>query len=214
MKLPEDKKERTQILVLIGIVAILALYGLFQGVMRGLVAPRQQHRARIEVLEGQVREANLVVRQSRGDDQRNRELLERIRVYSENHLPVPRLGGNLILGASEQIERWFKQAGLDRPTIQELGRRAVEPTAGRDATRDLVYSYSVRVSFNAGLHDVATILKIIEDSDPCVTITMLSVGADATPGPDMLPAHSVSFVIQWPIWRDDDFRTTLEGMLE
>ena len=212
MKLPEDKKERTQILALIGIVAVLALYGLYQGILRGLVAPRQQRRARIETLEGQVREANLVVRQARGDDQRNRDLLEQIQAYSDQHLLVPRLGGNLILGASERIERWFEEAGLERPAIQEIGRRAVEPSAGRDAMRDLVYSYSVRVTFNAGLHAIAHVLKIIEDSDPCVTITMLSIGADSSPPPDALPAHNVSFVIQWPIWRDDDFRNTLKDM--
>ena len=214
MKLPEDKKERTQIIVLIVIVSALALYGLFQVVLRGLMAPRKERRERIAVLEQNIREASLTVRQSQGDEQRNRELIERMREYSDRHLLRPRLGGNLSLGANEKVKVWFREAGLDEPVFQELGRRAVEPARGGDAVRDLVHAYSARVSFKAGLHDVARVMKTIEDSDPCVTVVSLSVTADPKPAPDMLPQHDVAFVIQWPIWRDDDFRGTLEAMLQ
>lgn len=212
MKLPEDKKERMQMLALIAIMAVLALYGLYQFVMRGLVVPRKERRERIAVLERDIREANLIVRQSQGDEQRNREMIERMREYSDRHLLEPRLGGNLSLGANEKVKAWFRSAGLNMSAFQEIGRRAIEPARGGDAVRDLVHAYSVRVSFKASLHDVARVLKTIEDSDPCVTVTTLSVSADPRPGPDMAPQHDVAFVIQWPIWRDDDFRTTLETM--
>ncbi len=216
MKLPENKKERTQIIVLLVIVAALAGYGLFLGVSRALMAPRRERRARIAVLERQIREARPVVNHARGDEQRNREILEQIREYSKRHLLEPQLGGNLLLGATEQVQTWFQSAGLPMPTIAEhggrSGRSAIEPARGGDPVRDLVWSYSVRLAFKAGLHDIANVLRAIETSDPFVTVTALTVSADRRPTTDALPQHDVSFVVQWPIWRDDDFRKELESI--
>ncbi len=210
MKLPQDKKERTQILVLIGIVSILAAYGLYQLVQITVIQPRRDNTARTAQLEKDVREARLIVSQSHGNEQRNRELLAKIKEYSDRHLLQRRLGGNLFLGASEQVEGWFRQAGLETPNIRDGGPRAVY---GRgDAVRDMVWAYTVGVSLRAGLHDLAKLLKIIEESDPCVTVVQLSIAAGNASDPRTLPQHAISFNVQWPMWRDDDYRATLEGM--
>jgi hypothetical protein len=210
MKLPQDKKERTQILVLIGIVSILAIYGLYQLVQIKVIQPRRDNATRMAQLEKDIREARLIVSQSRGNEQRNRELLAKIKEYSARHLLHPRLGGNLILGASEQVEGWFRQAGLETPDIRDGGRRAVYGRS--DPVRDMVWAYTVGVSFRAGLHDLAKLLKIIEESDPCVTVVQLSIAAGNASDPRTVPQHAISFNVQWPMWRDDDYRATLENM--
>ena len=62
MKLPEDKKERTQILALVGIGVIAVGYGIVQFGVKPFKAKKAERLTRIEELNGLIEKAELKIK--------------------------------------------------------------------------------------------------------------------------------------------------------
>ena len=71
-------------------------------------------------------------------------------------------------------------------------------------------SYNLRVTLNTGVHNLIRFLKGIEEGNPYITLSNLSIGARKED-----PAnHAISFEIQWPVWAEPTMGETLETRLK
>ncbi len=213
MKLPEDRKERMQILVLGALVTATLLYVIVHFGVWGMFDARHAHRDRIAELDTRIREAENLRARAAGSPQQYRETLEEIQAHAQRHLLQPRLGGNLLIGASEQVAPWFEAMDMPMPEIREIGRTESQGRRG-PRERQQVWSYAVALTFRCGFHELTRLLEIVENSDPCVTVSHVSVRADSPAPPDQLPQHPVSVRVEWPIWRDDDMWARVPQKLE
>lgn len=196
MKLPDNKKERMQLIVLGVIGGAAVVYAVVMLGIVPLIKGRSERARKIEELRTKIRDAETVIQQNTGGPDRNYEALTKIVEFSEKNLLRPRLGGNYFLPTTEIVERWARQSEIKIPPPSEAGRADVPQT---DPNRAVVRSYNFGITLNCGLHETIKFLRMIEDEDPCITVTRLSiVGNSAQP-----EKHAVNIGLQRPIWADD-----------
>ena len=206
MKLPEDKKERTKILVLIGIGAVVAVILLFQMPFIGilpLMKAKKAKLAKIEQLKTDVEKAEKEIHQLALDKAENRQVIEKIQDISEKHVLKPVLGLNYKLPASEIIDPIVKKLNVKLEQMRQIGV-AVE------ANQTTLRSYSVRISLFCSYDDLVRFCREIEASNPLVSTINISVTAQ---GPESREKHMTSFEVQWPVWADTDMPDKLAKQL-
>ena len=123
MKLPEDKKERTKVLALIGIGVIFVVGLIFKAPVVGvlpLMKSKKDKLAKIEQLKKDTEDANKEIRQHDKDKAENLEVLKKIVNESTKHVLKPVLG-NYKISASEVIEPIAKKSNLTIQQIKHIG---------------------------------------------------------------------------------------------
>jgi hypothetical protein len=211
MKLPDDKKQRTQVLVLIGMGVLLVLVGLYFGI--GYVRDRKKAIAqKTEELTENIRKANLEIDQMSKDRKVNTETLLRIKDLSERYLLKPRIGNSYVLPATEIVEGQAQK--LDLATTEaalrvgELGLSDVGASRGKAALP--VRAYTAHVSLLCGYNDAVRLIRAIEDANPLLSVLNVSIVGRAAPHVD---THAVDFDVQWPVWSDQDMPGKLEARI-
>jgi hypothetical protein len=206
MKLPENKKERIQVIVLLVVGALAVLYA---GIKLGLgpvLKSKKDRVARMEQLQTKVKDAQMLLDQTAGDGPRNHETLDKINDFSDKHILKPRLGENLLLPATEMVERWAVEAGLKLSPPAEMGRSDIPQV---ESARTAVRAYGLAFSLTCSTFELTRLLRVIEKANPCITVTRLSiVGNPAQP-----EKHTVNFSIQMPIWADSEMPAKVRAEL-
>jgi len=197
MKLPEDRKERTKIYVLIGIGAAFVLYATVFGVLRPLMRNRGEKIAAIEELSAKLQASKTKIDQMNKSRGRNIETLSRIILLADEkgYVLKPRLG-NYLLSARDFVEKHAGELNLEAE-VREVGISQLPQASAGGEPRSLNV-YTATVNAECGLHDLIRLLEGIEKGNPYLCVSGMSVA-----GQSKNPAsHAVSFQLQWPVWAD------------
>jgi hypothetical protein len=195
MKLPADKKTRTQALILAALLLTAAIWGVVIGVVAPLRRAARLRTGRIETLRADIRTAERRVGLIASDETANSNLLERIKA-EDAYVLHSRLG-NYLLSATEELDVHAREAAVDIDAITEVGV-SVRPEKKDQAVVRALNMYTANVKLRAGLHDLVRLLETATAANPYLTVTGIEIDARAaTPG-----RHEISVALQWPIWND------------
>jgi hypothetical protein len=211
MKLPEDKKQRTQVLALIGIGVILVLVGLFYGI--GFIRDQKKATAdKTKKLKEDIRKANLEIDQMSKDRKDNTETLQKMKDLSDKYLLKQRIGNNYFLSAKEILETEAQKVNLLTPTamlgISEIGLSDISPASGKVVPP--VRAYTAHVSIVCGYNDLVRFIRTIEDDNPLVSVMNITIVARSPPN---VETHAAAFDVQWPVWTDQEMPSKLEAQI-
>ncbi|MCK5529339.1 MAG: hypothetical protein KAI74_06615 [Kiritimatiellae bacterium] len=203
MKLPDTKKERIQTiaLIIIGIVFVIYVSGSYA--IKPIINKRTEQLNRIEEVKSEIEMVQNVIRIVKSSQRLNNSVVAEIIQLTEtsNYVMKARLG-NYLIGATEIIETVAKRHEIEITSIRELPITDVPNT---NKARNPFRLYNIRVNIECGMHDLISLLKDIEESNPYLSISAIEImGGVASSG-----EHVTSFSVQWPIWRDDKTITTI-----
>jgi hypothetical protein len=210
MKWPTDKKSRIQIMAVIAIGCIAAVYGGIVGVMRPLSKVKDERALRIEDIQEKLRKARLAVDHMAADETANSNTLHRIiDIAQRRNLVLHDILGNYLLGATPAIEKQADRAGVKVGSVEEAGMRLMPAAPGRKAT-PAFKAYTARVALQCRTHELVRLLSQIETNNTYLCVTSLAINAQ----PDKPDSHSVTMEIQWPVWADAAVPVKLEAKLK
>jgi len=209
MKLPEDKQERTKVLVLVAIGGIAVIFGIIQGVINPMRTYKQEQANRLIELGDQIEKAKRAINRASSDEERNIEAVTRIKEISDKYILHPVLG-NFLLGPTRILERNASSVGITLDSVREVGISEILQDT-RKKIDNVFKSYTVRVSVACGYTDLAKFLKEVEAGNPYLCMTSMTI----TGNPDADPeTHAITLDIQWPVWADYEMSTALEKQLQ
>lgn len=193
MKLPENKKERIQVFVLIGIGVALALFALIQVA----VVPFNAARQKLQVVQAELDKRMEKARKELLHARMVKEEFDIVtadidRIMATNVLR-PILGSYLV-GVTETIEQAARKAGIEVDEIQEVGIREI-PRGAMDKTHEVFKSYAVQMSGEGAYEEVCAFLDKIETDNPFLCVTEIRI----TGRPDKPERHRLNVRVEWPI---------------
>jgi hypothetical protein len=208
MKWPKDNKERAKILVLIAMGVGVVIYLVIAGAVNPIRTKRKDYKAQITGIKAYLEQAKKKIAHTAKNQEDNYKAIVEIKDMTDNYLLKPRLG-NFLLSATDELEKHAKAVDMaDLPQVREVGIKEVLKPQTR--TTDYVFkSYSAGVTLNCGLNKMIEYLQEIEQANPCVCISRLTIITQGkTP-----EKHKITFEIQWPIWANADNEKKLEEQL-
>ncbi len=204
MKLPTDKKERTQIFVLIGIVAAVLVFGIFQGVS-AYNNKKKDARQRIDELRASIDKASAKIERMRGDRKENCRVLREILELTDQYVLEPHLGGNYMLEIKGIVNRRARDAGINLPEAPlDRGARKLKGTHGT------FHSYQAGLSLECSYFDLLRLIYKIKESNPLVALTSIKID----PGKQDNAVHNIKLIVQWPIWANQEMEDKLREQLK
>ena len=186
-----------QVLALVFIGAAGVLFAVVQLGITPFLRARTEKIQRLAELRDAIADAGLEITRMERDREENREVVLEIKEFTDRHVLRRRLG-NLLLGATEVIESHaalMNRASVD--AIREVGVADL-PTAKKKASDSTFRLYTVRVTMQAGIHDILRFIQALETENPCVCVSSLGIESRTA---DMA-RHLVTMEIQWPVWAD------------
>jgi hypothetical protein len=197
MRLPSDPKERTKVLVLVAFGVVMGLYGVAQGLL-SLTAKRAELEERLVDLEWQVSSSRRDVLSAQRSRAKDQEVIADVADASRAHL-LHSILGNYRLGVTSILERHAAQAGLELQSVQEVGIMDLPQPSGKKI-KNVFKAYAARVVLHCGFFNVIDFLRSLEEQNPYVCCTGLSVAANPEKDPQ---THRITLTVQWPIWTDE-----------
>jgi hypothetical protein len=194
MKLPEGRKQRAQVFVLMGIGVVIVLSVLAQFILvpildsrRKLAETREEYAARLEKAHRELKAAAQI--QVEFD-----QVTGQLRAIASDYLLHPILGSYLV-GVSEAMEPRARETGFVIEDVQERGVQALRLRAKETVGLRPYNAYSVQISGQGSYDEIKAFLKAVEDRNPYVCITELKISGQA----DNPARHRASLRIEWPI---------------
>lgn len=204
MKLPDDPKERTQYLIL-GVIVLAAIgYTLVQFVILPGIARRKLAADRIVHIRAQLETAESKTRMLRTSRDTAIALASGVTTQTQNYVIVPALGGNFLLVAQELIEKHANTAGVELDSIRQLGESTLPNSPARSES-NAFGAYTIQVVLQGSLDDLARFLMTVENSNPYLCVTGLTI----TPQPRTPNRHVFNLQVTWPRWVRDNIRREL-----
>ncbi len=197
MKLPDTKKERIQtiILIIVGIIFVLYVSGSYA--IKPLRKKRTDQLNRIEELKSKIEMVKSVIQLVKLGKQVNNDVVaELVQITETSNYVMKAQLGNYLIGATELIEKMAEEEQVALKSIRELN---ITDIAEANNDSNPFRLYNIRVSIECGIHDLVKLLKNIESSNPYLAISEISIIGQ----PAQSAEHSISFNIQWPIWKDE-----------
>lgn len=198
MKLPTNKKERVQILVLIGVGVVVVLYLLIQMGIRPLIASYRQSRDQLEKKCGELDAKNKDLARRPRLQKEHEEINARIDEYTAKYILKPKLSSYRIV-AQEYLDAVAAQNDVKLENFSEIGITEMLGK-GKDGSKLSLRSYGVRVSGNAGFRNLTRLLEQIEKDNTMVCVGEMVINARAA-SPER---HQISLTFYWPIWGEPD----------
>ncbi|MBN2302425.1 MAG: hypothetical protein JXN60_07920 [Lentisphaerae bacterium] len=213
MKLPEGKKERTQILILAGIVALVAIYAVVYFVAIPLSKSKKAKLAKIAELSGEIEKASRTIQGITRDKDLNAETIRKILHMIDTYVLTPRLGGNYQLSAEEVIERNLVKAKINieksKHQTRALGtHKALKLTQIRES--NAFATFTLALTMQCSYHNAMRFIRAIEDENPYVCVKNISI-SDLK---DQIEEHSVALQIEWLILENEELPNKLRQQLQ
>ena len=209
MKLPDDKNERTKVLVLVAIGGIAVIFGIIQGVINPMKKYKQEQAGRLVELGDEIEKARRAINRASSDEERNIEAVTRIKEISDRYILHPVLG-NFLLGPTRILERDAASAGIVLDSVHEVGISEIVQDP-RKKIDNVFKGYTVRVSVACGYTHLAKFLKQVEDGNPYLCMTGMTIIGNPDADPEN---HAITLDIQWPVWADYEMSAELEKQLQ
>lgn len=200
MKLPTDPKERTQILVLIGLVAVGVCVGIFFA-FKSLADSKKEMLVKIEELDSSLSKADAKIKRMQVDAVDNEAAVKEILDVSEDYVLTSVLG-NYQLVARDILEGIAKELELEIEPVRELGQAEIPYARGPGVFN----GYTARVTLFCGMHDLVKYLQKLEAQNPYLCVTGITIVERHRQSPNL---HQVSFDVQWPVWSDPELKDKL-----
>jgi hypothetical protein len=204
MKWPEDKKERMQWLVMIGIGTVVVLYVAVQFGIMPILKSKKAKLARIEELKVEIANAEKEIKQRTKDEAENKEVLQKIMDISEKYVLKPVLGLNYKITAGEVIEPVAKKQGLKIDSLRQVA-------IGVEASQSSLKAFTARTVLSCGYNDLVKLIREIEASNPFLSVIAVTVTSQ---GPESPEKHLVTFDVEWPVWADTEMPAKLSKQLK
>ena len=203
MRLPEDKRDRTKILLLLALLVGGAFYGVWAFVYHPLVTGRAEALTRRDQLEQELHAARVHIRRMEEMRREMQQVARNLRARSEYDMIHPRLG-NYLLEARETVQRHGRAAGVDQIRVTELD--FVHPPRRPDnEPPPRIRGYAVRVTAECSYAQLTHWLELLEEHNALLSVSQLQIAAQ----PDNPRKHQVGFEVQWPVWINPETRTTV-----
>ena len=200
MKLPEDRKDRIQVLALIAIGVIGVTYIVW---MFGVAPLREQvnsTRVRVAELKDKIANATRAIKVADRKQRENLNVVSNVALVTSKYVLEDEVG-NFLLPAKALISGYANRSGLMMTEIQAQGFVPI-PQAEAEADPRTFKKYLVTVNARGVYSNVVKMLSVIEAHNPYVSIAGLRVGARR----DDPLAHEISFQIAWPVWADRELQ--------
>lgn len=209
MKLPDDPKERNQYIIL-GVIVLAAVgYVLVQFVIKPGIAKRKLRAATIIELQDKIENAERTTGRIRADRDNALSMAKKVLEIADQYVLTPTLGGNFLLGAQDIIEKNARDAGVTLDAIRQSGEAKMPKSANRKQP-NAFGSYTVTIQFSGSLNALAKFLQEVEDSNPYISVTSLTINPQANDPEN----HAFSLQVSWPIWERDNVRKDLLKQVE
>lgn len=195
MKLPDNKKQRTQIFVLTGLASCGLLYALWAFVYQPYRERRAEADQQMEQREREVRQAQLLIQGGAGGEQRLRELTEELVEISEQYFLHPRLG-NYFLEAREIVRRHAEASGVLHWRAEEVGLTPMPRP--RAAGEHAVQGFAVGIRAECGYAVFLDWVRRLEEENPLLNLYGFTIAAQ----PEKPHLHQIRFELRWPVWVD------------
>jgi hypothetical protein len=208
MKFPEDKKERTKILVLIGIGAIVVLYLVYAFGLSPFLNNMKKLKEEIALEQSKLDQTLKEIRQMPLHRKQLEEIQKELAEYSGKYFLKPRLG-NYTLEARDRIDEYLSKVGIKREKAVPPRDISFLPTMGSKPAKYNVAGCTAAVDIECSFHDFVRLMHIIETNDPFCCLTDLLI----KPSVENPAIHSVHFELQWPIWKKKDIRDSSDEIL-
>ncbi|MDA0322669.1 MAG: hypothetical protein O2923_08140 [Verrucomicrobia bacterium] len=212
MKLPENKKERIQVVALICIGVFGVLYAAIQLGLSPILDDAKKKRERLSDLKDKVSNAERFMEARERHTSDNVRAISNIFYISQSYLLEPEVG-NYLLPAKGLVARYTAAAGIPDVSVEEIGQTAIPVSkateAGESAERAFK-AYAVRVSCTGTYSNLVVLTRVIAEENP-----MLAFGTVQMSTIQKSPQqHHISLVLRWPIWADQSIVEELRAQYE
>jgi len=208
MKLPDNKQERIKVLALIGIGVVLALYGIYAGIITPIGKRNKEARAGIADYTEKLDRADTRIRQIRSVMQNNAEIAKNILDAADQHVLKPRLG-NYLIGAKEIIEKHSRAANVEILTVDEIGISSL-PEPGTPSRVLAFKIYAARAVARTGFDQLMRLFESLETENPRLCVSAIEIHGRAE-DPE---THDITFEVQWPVWANTETEIQLRRQLK
>ena len=203
MHLPDNKKDRQKILILVALGVFAAAYGIWLGAYEPIRVKREAAAKRCEELDADLRLAKAQIGRAAEMKRELADTTQSLLDRSERNMLHPRLG-NYLLQAREILEGHGRAFGAVNVQVAEIG--LVEPPKQpKKETEYAVRLYSARVSAECGYEAFVRWIRALEEENPLIAVSLITVSAQ----PENPQIHLVRFEVQWPVWVDPAMRETV-----
>jgi hypothetical protein len=198
MKLPEGRKERTQVLVLILIGLVGMLFVIVQFGVLPLRASLTSKRERLQELRDKIDGADRFITQMSRHERRNADLIQQLANLSTNYFLQDEVG-NYLLPATAIVRRHAETAGIEEVEVGQIGFGIVPQPKDSREERPFKF-YTVRATMQTPYANAIAFLDGLLAANPFVSVS----GVQIAPQQGQPLAHSVVMDVQWPIWADKE----------
>lgn len=194
MKLPENKKDRIQVFVLIGIGVIAVLYAIAQLLVSPYMASKQKLRDTLQQQKDKLEKANRELNFAPTIKAEFDTVIAELDRIRETHVLRPILGSYLV-GVSETLEAQARTFNIKLDEISEIGIRELPRASKKDASIRNFKSYAVQVSAKVSYEQASSFLRSLEELNPFLCVSDIQIKGQAE-NPEQ---HRFTIRIEWPI---------------
>jgi len=214
MKLPEDKKTRNQVLVMIVIGIIAVIYLGFTYGISPLLAMKEKSRKNIKNFTTKTKKAVAEIKYVHKDREDSAKALIQAKEIADENVLLPTLANNYLIPAQAIIEACAKAAKVEAQ-VKQLGIANFKSSGALRA-------YRVGVVLECGYNELIDFLSELEKNNACICVPSISISGNASDsgrsgrssGTKDITKHSISLEVQWPIWASLSGRSAFEKRVE
>lgn len=193
MKLPESKKDRIVVFALIGVVAMVILFGVIQWGLFPLLDTRKELEARLVQLQDKLKKARRELDYAPGIQKDYDDVTAHVEKIKKENIYRPILGSYLV-GVSEQIEAVARATGIRIEATREIGVIDI-PLKAKDSPLKAFKLFVVQVTAYGSYQSITRFLLQMEERNSFFGITDMTIGGQ----PDNPEEQRLVVQMEWPI---------------
>lgn len=193
MKLPENKKERTLVLSLIGVVTLIVLFAIVQWGLLPLLDSKRKMETELVKQGEQMKKARRELDFAPAIRKEYDDAIAQLETIRKENVLRPILGSYLV-GVSEQVEATARTSGIQVEDVREIGVTDI-PINIKAAAPRVFKSFAVQVSGQGSYEAITRFLREMEARNPFFFVSDISISGQA----DNPLFQRMSVRMEWPI---------------
>lgn len=194
MKLPENRKERIQIFVLIGIGAVAVVYALAQLALAPVLEARQKLRETLADQQAKLEKAQRELKYAPGIQREYDAVVRQLETIRNENVLRPILGSYLV-GVTEQVEAAARGNGMRVDEVKEIGIMDLPGKAKENQQLRPFKAYAVLVNAQGSYESIWKFLQAMEGRNAFLCVTELQLSGQG----ENVERHRIALRMEWPI---------------